>query len=428
MAIAAAVASGNAGDVASEVKNLEVSGFGTPDAAIIFYSGAGTGANPNTLLTLGCGFFDGTNQASGAFTCQHNVSTPNPTMRVTSSQMLTVPNNGAGRFVECTAGWATDGLALTVSFDATGLERFVDAILLKGLTNCVVGNISPGGSSSGSVTGLGFTPNVVLAFATGNTSTDSTTYTTDAGLSFGVSRIDGTSSYHHHCVVVGVEDAGSPTNTHTAVLTSKSVAYIDSANDTMGWDCYFNNFTSGGFDWTASTTISSLIFYLAIEAPNPDDFVSLVVDSATSTGSSAQTGTGMTPDVLITGQTMCASTDTVTAGMAVTLGAVDSSTAGCSFVSDADNLGTTSTSSRHETDAVHIRSDAAALDAVASLTSFDSNGWTWNYSDAAASATKIFALAIGDSTSVGGGPSVNWNGLTSYNWNGVTSFNWNGIT
>ena len=45
-------------------------------------------------------------------------------------------------------------------------------------------------------------------------------------------------------------------------------------------------------------------------------------------------------------------------------------------------------------------------DAVADLDSFDSDGWTLNYSDGSASARKMLAFAIGDSTAGGGAPTL----------------------
>jgi hypothetical protein len=88
----------------------------------------------------------------------------------------------------------------------------------------------------------------------------------------------------------------------------------------------------------------------------------------------------------------------------VSVGFGDGTTERCLAVFDEEAVGTSNAGSEADTSNIlRILADDGTTDAVASLNSLDSDGFTLNYSDAAAAANKILAFAIGDSTAGGGG-------------------------
>jgi hypothetical protein len=149
------------------------------------------------------------------------------------------------------------------------------------------------------------------------------------------------------------------------------------------------------------STGSDVAHYLALELADPDDAYVGIVDSKTSTGTQAYTGTGFTPQALMLWQTLNTSVG-ITQGSSLSLGATDGSRHRALSIYDRDAQSTTSSASEANlSNPLFIEDNTGATDAIAAYSSFDSNGWTLNFSDGSASARKILAIAIGDSTAGG---------------------------
>jgi len=117
-------------------KDFESSGFGTPDAAIIFISPS----NSDSTDVLSIGFYDGAN------TYFQNVA---PTGRVSDSDAI-----GKDAAISYDAiGWSTNGITI----DPVGTKANASnctVILIKGVS----ASLQTGVDQDSSVTGLGFTP------------------------------------------------------------------------------------------------------------------------------------------------------------------------------------------------------------------------------------------------------------------------------
>lgn len=164
-------------------------------------------------------------------------------------------------------------------------------------------------------------------------------------------------------------------------------------------------FDSSGFTLTADTANSDKVFYLALELPNQDDAHVLFLDSATSTGNSSTTGAGFQPDFLMLLQTMCTAANTNTTTGYIGVGLADGTAEASVNACDLFNAGVTDTqSTRDASNILNLDFDDGTDDALASLNSFDSDGFTLNYSDASGTARKMLAICIGDSAAGGTHP------------------------
>ncbi len=191
-------------------------------------------------------------------------------------------------------------------------------------------------------------------------------------------------------VFVGSEHGVEVSNTYSMIRSDCAVGQF--YQNAITWRASVSA-NDNGFAVTPNASASSdVAYYLAIELPDPEDAYVGIVD--------AYTGAGFTPQALILAQTVATALDTSTNHGFLALGAGGPvTTERCLDYTDED--GQTETDSESEADLsniLHIKTGDAADDAIAALDSFDSDGWTLNYSDGSASARKILAIALGAST------------------------------
>lgn len=393
MATNAVVVSGTLPQSTSGTVDLTISGFGTVSAAVIFLTKANTTNNPQNDSAFCVAFWDGSNENSTA----NNLLDGLTTSIDTRSSSSTVIEYDALTY---TVSNITDGIRITKTGGTTSVDRYVSAILISGATNSVIGNVS---LSTLTVTEtIGFKADLVFVMGIGgNAVSISSTY--HGVHSFGVAHNDSFGTVTQGAVYGSSRDAQTTTVTNSRVTNSYVAAQL--FNDTLSWQASLGNFTSTGFDITSTAaTGGDYIFYLAIELSDPDDAYVGVIDAKTSTGTQAYTGTGFTPKVVGLVSEGSTAINTTAQSRAQSFGATDGTTHFCHFFHDEDAAGTSNAASEYSaSNILHITDDAGTDDYIAALSSLDSDGFTLNYSDAAAAASKILAVAIGDSTAGGGG-------------------------
>ena len=406
MAVTSAVVTGYLPTANSSYTDFVSSGFGTPDAAIVIPVCAPSGTNPYALAQAGIGFWTSGGQAGCGASSDDAAGTSNTGEGISSSSCVALPTSTGNAWQILASGASiTDGLRITKSAGTTSVARFCIVVLLKGLTNASVGQTNlPSSGTSTSITDPGFKPDMLFV---GGTCQSGTSYEAQARISFGVARNNSADAVTQGCVAWGDSDGQSTAQIVNSEIRDDRVLQ-QAISDSDSVYASVSSFDATGFSLSyASNSFVRQYCYLAVELPDPDDGYVGIIDSKTSTGTQAHTGTGFTPVLLgLFGTTLTAvNTLATSAPGSITIGAASSTSAQDSVIfGSEDGVGTSNTYSRFDTsNLLNLRDHADAVDAVAALDSFDADGFTLNYSDGSSSARKILAFAIGDSTAGGGG-------------------------
>ena len=411
MATSAVVVTGVIGASVSSTLDLEVSGFGEPTAAILFLSDANTTNNPQQHAAISVGFWTASAQRSvGGYSADSSADgrcSRQQKTGVVFSRPSTSVSGGtttAVRFFEATAAVAPggNGIRLTVSYSDSGISRYVTAILIKGTLNASVVDVNLGtGTSAIDVSSLGFRPDLLFAIGAGG---GSNSLLSHAITSIGFAHNDGTTTTQGF---VGVWSKDHVATTDTGAYVGASHIGGQVFNGTASWLASVSDFDANGFSITPSANAGSDVLYiLALELADANDAYVGVVDSKTTTGTQAYTGTGFTPQVVGLLQTRCTATGTVARTNSLAIGATDGTRSRVVSARDQDAVTTSSSDSESADSVILIRNGDGTDDAAAAYSSFDSDGWTLNYSDGSANVRKMLAFAIGDSTAGGGAPTL----------------------
>ena len=407
MPVTSAIVSGYLPTADSSFTDFTSSGFGTPDAAIVIVNNVDSGNNPNAYSVCGLGFWAGATQACIGATSKDNTATTDTATAILSGRCVSVPNTNAGAYeLLATGSSTTDGLRITKDGGTTSIARYCTVVLLKGLTNEYAGIASlPSTGTSLSVTAPGFKPDVLIGSGAFQSATG---LSTNARISFGVSHNNSADSISQGCVAFGDLDNQSTSNINTTVRNDRWIQQAINGSDAVY--AAVSSHDASGFSLSyASSGFVRQYIYLALELPDPDDAYVGVVDSKASTGTQAYTGTGFTPEVLaLIGTTLTTVNSLATSSVgAISVGVANATAERSMIFGSQDALATMNAFSRIDaTNVVNLRFHDDTVDAVADLDSFDSDGWTLNYSDGSASARKMLAFAIGDSTAGGGAPTL----------------------
>lgn len=405
MATSAAIATGLLPITTSGTVSLTVSGFGTVDAAIIICSNANSSNNPQDNATICVGFWDGVNSV------QHTLSAVSEDGLVSSTdtyrshinnRIISIYSPTTTQILtDATCAATTDGVILTVGEAKSGVQRYLTAILIKGVTDVHLGSVNLGtGTSAVDITAPAFKPDLVFLSTVGNT-------TATSGLAHWIFSLgavhNNSSNVVTQAAVYGYsEDAVSTTDTGNYVTHSYCCGQF--FNGSISWQASASDFDANGFSLTPTASAGSdEVSYLAIKLADPDDAWIDIIDMATSTGNDAHTGVGFQPDVV--GLVFAGTTtlDSVATNNIFCFGAGDGTTQQCLAAHDQTSVTTTNTNSEADTAKILLSLfGGGTTNAEATLQSLDSDGFTLNYSDSSIDAKKILAFAIGDSTAGGG--------------------------
>jgi hypothetical protein len=396
MAVKAAVAVGTLPTSNGSYTDFTVADFGTPDAAIIIVSNASSSSNPAANAVLSVGFWTASAQHVMSGTSLDAKTTSETFRRSLATDVVLVLGSTAITSTECSAASTTNGLRITKDSGSSSLARYATVILLAGLTNEYVGSINLGtGTSAINVTDPGFRADLVFlcSISASGTSVGDHVY-----WSFGAAHIDAANNVSQAAAFVGSENGLADSNTYSQIRDDCAVGSL--FQSAIDWRASIGAHASGFTITPSANSGSDLAYYLAIELPDPDDAFVDIVDSKTSTGDQAYTGTGFTPQLLILAQTYATALDTSINHGFLAIGAGGpATTERCLDYTDEDAQASSDSESEADlSNILRIKSGDGADDAIAALSSFDSDGWTLNYSDGSSSARKILAIAIGDSS------------------------------
>jgi len=268
-------------------QNYTVSGFGTPEAAIILSSSGSSGSWTNNGM-LGLGFWDGTNQ---------NVTgmgyTNGDTLDGGAGRQFWSPTdvvwycvNGSSTNVRqaTVTNTVTDGIELTWSGTSTGVRPYVTVILFKNLNGAQTGFRTASDTDTGTTqtTTTGITPKLILfAGRLSDVSSEGSGSTPRTYFGF---ACDNGATIDNYSVGWRQRHDTNPTDMNGQVLSDACIPFDVGTFGTVTNSCAVTAMTSGSF--TTTSTIGETVFasshnYLAL------DFDESVVGFSAATPTSA---------------------------------------------------------------------------------------------------------------------------------------------
>lgn len=402
------------GNGASAVSTLAVQDFGTGTStgAQSFTTTALGGLTPKAAIVLGSywqigdtaerapmnfslSFIDGSSQAGITGYSGNAVASTNDRKQSSTASALvlgrsTIEKNASGSLT-------TNGISLNFSSNGVADMGCHFAAFAGNGVSAKVGTINLGtGTSAIDVTGVGFQPDVVLLISVDGTF--SPTYTSaNTKFMFGVCVNDGSAT--QRAVAFYEDDGQANGDANLALITDGAVTDHNPTTRAEQYTCTVSAFDADGFSITPSASAGgTVVGYLALKFA--DKSVALLdFTTPTSTGSSAITGAGFLPEFGIAVTTSLEATDTFPGATS----AVQSSW-GVSMIGNEQwatswcvesGAATTNTSSERKNVAILCGNSTVNDDIEATLTSWDSDGLTLNYSAVNANAKKGFMLLVG---------------------------------
>ncbi|MFQ6069308.1 MAG: hypothetical protein ACE5LC_02155 [Candidatus Aminicenantales bacterium] len=369
-----------------------VTGLGFQPKAVLFWITDLTSAGSGSYARFGRGWTDGTNQGAVATAWDDSSGVSNSRDRIVNTKCITLIDHSGAILAEAgIVSFDSDGF--TINWSTAGGSRLVTYLALGGdaLTNVKVGGFIYPTTTSYSETGLGFQPEVVLfmgvesATAFGNT--------TRGGHGFGVAI----SSTNRHSDAhrwrdgkVGASSGSSGLDTNYALVFADDTTTPEMALDLVSMD-------SDGFTLTKDVggTKQAAVIYLALRGIS---VARGTLTQPTTTGNQSITGLGFRPAVVLFDGGDKATADGFEQDAEMVAGIAASSTKRASFW-----IGSVSYSSPYPSDTdlsttSVIRSltpGTPTLDAAADFVSWDSDGFTIDWTTVDSTQRKIGWVALG---------------------------------
>ena len=375
-----------ADDIASPDTDFFIEGFGTPKAAMVMMCNAEVGNPTVDHAVTSIGFWDGTTQHCSFTGLQNALSTSNSrrgawTSKIAVATLTTVQADYT------IANVASSGVTITLATDATTRDRYATVIMWAG--HDVEADVGYYDAADGSpVTGIGFRPDVLL------TSTPGIAASTSALSTYGIWSA-GAAMWRPSLKqrVLGIYDLYNASTMDTATLIDGDKMSMQ-VSSSVTWNSEFGGFTADGFKQTVSgSTGSDDTIWLALKLPgiNVDihDF-----QIPTSDGPDSVTGVGFKPGLLISFVGNETSLDTRATHLAACYGASDGTNEGAHGFRSVDNVNTSNTGSNYSAALVAKPSPSGDIITTATVSSFDSDGYTLNWSNVSVKTQNKYGFTI----------------------------------
>jgi hypothetical protein len=377
-------------------------GFGTPKGALFFLTYGTVGGTAVTEAMLSVGATDGTRSKANAGRADTGTTTTTSHESTTKPVITLLATSGAIDGAAEFSSWITDGVRINWT-DAPPSAYLVTCVLLggNGVSNVYVDSFNTGAviGSGDDITEPGFTPDIVFIGTNGANFSFNDSANSNFDCCYGICVNDGSATQRGLSWRAG--QTFNPSQS-VSVLTTNRIARSASAG-AGGTEIQCQDFDANGFSLIVrSSAVGWEGWYMAIKLSGISAKL-LTSDSPTGTGSHSITGAGFTPQFGLMLHSAVTAVDTITTDVnAEVLGisAFTSSAQGCSAVWAEDNVNPHDNESVTDAKPVFLRRGAADFQ-VATLTSFDSDGCTFNYTTAnvAATARKRAVLFIQESVS-----------------------------
>ena len=417
------VATGTLSASAAGTADFTVSGFGTVAGAIVYINGSTAASNPNSSPSpgwLSTGYFDGTNQIARLIAGDDGNSTTTDTWKYSWSDKIGGYTNNAGTAQAVySISKIADGVRITTdTADGTAYNCMVVLIPATGVSGIKAFNqdwsgVSPGPGGSAAVvdTSVGFEADLVFGMCGVNPGPGNVDFSYQHG--WGWTHNQGGGTIEQVAIGYDSNDGRSlpAQSTYTTLTVVDGFGIANTSNSGFRYGVKLTNFTQDGFtatkyeDFSATTLLTASFataedqMYLAIQFTGSPNIKLFAEVAPTSNGSFSATDAGFTPTfgMMMTPDHTPSTINTVDATDASGVGilAFDSTTQHTIGHIDRDNVTTTELTNWSES-GLQMYEKAGNSKFTASFTSFDANGWTWNFTDSDPStADNWVALAIG---------------------------------
>lgn len=380
--------------------NLSVSdttffGGTTPSGSLLFGSYHEPANDPNetahALLTLGIAPGTENAQRNVVARSQDGVASTETSSAAQSGETLAILNRSANAYLKRFDATSTaNGLTVARSTNTDANMRGL-AMMFDSATQFAGGQLSLGTGTSAIPVAAGFQPDFVIVF--GNNGANAA-FGNFCGLSYGIAT-----ATDQRCAALMEGDAIASGSPRMALFNDATHAQVNESTGALVYKCTVGNFSASGFDITPSASASSDSVVWAAVKLSSRSVKLMDLTTPTSTGSQAVTGVGFWPSALIGVLTNLEAMPTVLpvsstdlcSGLSLLFAteALEHSVA-IRIDAGADPTDTASNSQN----AFLQPSATSTASGSATLTSFNSDGMTLNWSAVQGTAKKGFALFI----------------------------------
>ena len=376
----------------------------TPVAVLFYATRCVTDATAADHVQSSFGAATGTaNEWCSSVNSEHGVGTMDSHQERTDARCILFHTPGVGTDIagaEFTS-FIADGVRINwIDVDSAFL---ITAVFFAGTDiSAHANNISLGNTANlaTDITQPGFEPEIVIACAHNNGAINSDSTNTRQSIGF-VSN-DG-ATVVQRCLGSNYENGQALGASNLWSRDDCGVMGIQN-NGTLDWRGSFGTFDANGFTATTLDAASGNtgLLYLALDIGGGVSSWVGTHTSPTSTGNNSETGPGFTPQVVLR---LMAQVDTVNtkinegdASGTYGFSAMDGDEAYSASVQNEDGSGTSDTQSISDDVAIELPDDDGTVGLTATFVSFDTSGWTDNYTAVKGTGGLMPALAIEEET------------------------------
>lgn len=373
--------------------NVVTHALGFTPKALMLWTVGKTNETLSAHYLFGFGVSDGTTALSAAASSVDNAGTSNASRRM-AAKALTIVQYGEVLIAEANlTTW--DETTFTLTWTTNNTTAYVIHYMVIGGNGTEVDAKAiswqtPSTAISKSVTGVGFSPDVIIHF---DAATVAGT-TTHAAFNIGVMDANGnqwaSSSYASDAAGTSVTAGGQRTD--SAILSTSAAASFTSR-------ATFTSMDADGFTLNFATNTAGTrdIYSLALKGLQVK--AGTYNKSTTWSGCPAScvqsvTGVGFEPSAVLFASIFDVTQANVVAHGRLGIGASDGTTDGSSAFYDTDNLNTTDVNAVDKVSRSFVKITGTLTNSQANVTSFDADGFTLTYANNDSPATEMVYLAF----------------------------------
>lgn len=390
---------------ATSTGNQAVTGVGFQPKALIVWATRQTATGFAADAALSFGFTDGTNQRCLSVAGTDNVATTAERRYArTDKTLCLLTGSGTVEVDAAIVSFDSDGFTLNFGSAGAGKDYLIHYLALGAavVDSLAIGTFSPSGSTGDQdVTSAGLQGDLLLLLyhkalvSDGNTGTSCFML----GMASGSGSEQGEVSFRSKD-----GNSGQGGSMQHSPQAGASNAVFQGIGATLGSSgiATLSAWLSNGFrlNWSEAGDSGTDCFYLVLKKASGASIKVVTDTQKTSTGTKATTGLGFQPDGLLAFMHAAdAQTDVSLHGddIGLTVGATDGTTTGHTFYGEANIANPTNNDSRTDTSSLLVVEESpgsSTVTAEASLSSFDSDGFTLNWTTADANARDLVAAAF----------------------------------
>lgn len=393
-------------------QDFTISGFGTPTGYLVYLSEAVVNNTETADSQLSIGMSDGTRSRVVSSSAVDGVTTEDTQAESQNASvaLLCTPGTPSDIVRVDHSAFITDGVRLNVAV-TNGVAYLITVVLFTGCT-CEVADVLITGIGTEATATLGHSEQVkaVIAASCGSATNSATANT--MRLTMGVARYDSGIAQR---AISHFSGNGTATSRQAVRYASDRVAIPVISNtgaETFGGE--MTTMTTGSIGITGRGVSASdrSIICLCLSGFSESVFVG-DINTATGTGSSATTGLGFQPQAIVGVSSILSSASVSNGGNQAggfgvfawdRRGPGPSSVTNHFSITGEDNVGTMRQKTWSNNVAIESYSETGALLARATLTSFDSDGFTLDWTTVDATARRNIYIAFGEAGAATGNP------------------------